>query len=445
MKTAKIGLVGLCSPIESGGERHDELIASATAALGRAGLEVVTAFRSVWNAGDALHVCDQMKEADIDAIAIMDVTWVMDSLKYIFVHELKVPVVFWAVPYPETFSIGCVQNFASVLKTQGIKFEYVYGLAEDEVLISKIKKVAIAGTTIRRLKTMRLALAGTRQTWRVAGPQDMSLEEWDFSEKLGPTIIHLEMEDIIGEAEKISEADAARTLEELKTRTGQIKCSEKVMLQSAKMYMATKSLIEEYKLDGVAAECYPCYGGLMNQVASWLADEGFIVDTEGDIAHTVLQFILNLLSENTPCVLGETSEVNNEQNYLAVCHEGSSPSSMAASLDKVVVNPSGETGSFVGVPVKQMDKVTFADFQGADGKYQLFAATGSTLPVSHEEWIEAGEKMVTKLRSDSMSPACVIDKMISEGFHHHIVVKEGDLMEQLKVICEFADIKLVSI
>ena len=313
MKTAKIGLVGLCSPIESGGERHDELIASAAEALGRAGLEVVTAFRSVWNAGDALHVCDQMKEADIDAIAIMDVTWVMDSLKYIFIHELKVPVVFWAVPYPETFSIGCVQNFTSVLKTQNIKFEYVYGLSEDAELISKIKETAVAGAVIRRLGTMRIALTGIRQTWRVAGPQDMSLEEWDFSEKLGPTIIHLEMDDIIQKAEKISDTDAAGTLEELKPRTGQIRCTGGAMVQSAKMYMALKSLIEEYGLDGIAAECYPCYSGLMNQAASWLAEDGIVVDTEGDIAHTVLQFVLNLLSEKSPCVLGEASEVNREE------------------------------------------------------------------------------------------------------------------------------------
>ena len=122
----------------------------------------------------------QFKEAQIESVCIMDVTWVCDSLKYVFIHELKVPAVFWAVPYTETFSIGCVQNFGSVLHTQGIHYEYVYGLPTDSAVIEKIKKVATAGQIINKLSSMRIALVGPRQTWRVAGPQDMTFRRMGF-------------------------------------------------------------------------------------------------------------------------------------------------------------------------------------------------------------------------------------------------------------------------
>lgn len=49
------------------------------------------------------------------------------------------------------------------------------------------------------------ALVGPRQTWRVAGPQDTTNEEWEFSEKFGVTLVHIEMEEIMEAAEKISE------------------------------------------------------------------------------------------------------------------------------------------------------------------------------------------------------------------------------------------------
>ena len=443
MNKAKMGLVGICNAAESGNQRYDELMASASKAMSAAGIEVVVANRAVWNSTDAIAVCDQFKAAGIESLTILDVTWVQDSLKYVFMHEMKVPTVFWAVPYPETFSIGCVQNFGSALKNPGIHFEYVYGLSDTKGLIDKIKNVARAGQIIQAVKSMRLALVGPRQTWRVAGPQDMSIEEWEFSETLGPTIIHFEMEEITDEAEKISDADAKKTLEALKPCTGEVKCSEKCMLWMAKVYMATKAKIEAMGLSAVAAECYPNYGGLMNQTASWLADEGIIVDTEGDIAHAVVQYILNLAADGGACALGEIGAFDNEKDYMTICHEGSSAASLAESIDKVVTNPSGDMGAFIGVPLKALDKVTFCDMQGSAGKYQLMIATGKTLPVSHEEWVDGGEKLVLKLRADACKAGDVIDQMLKAGLHHHVVIKEGDYTEILQMVCDYMGISKV--
>ena len=443
MEKAKIGLVGLCSQFESGGERHDELISSAAQELEHAGLDVVVASRSVWNSKDALKVCEQFQAANIDAVAIMDVTWVFDSLKYVFAHQLKVPMVFWAVPYPETFSIGCVQNFGSALKTQGIHFEYVYALTCDRQAVDKVCCVARAGQIIRHLSHMRLALVGPRQTWRVAGPQDMTLEEWDFSEKLGPTILHIEMDEILNAAREISDACADAALQELKPRTGHVKCSDDCMRWCAKVYLATMALVADYGLDGIAAECYPNYSGQLNQAASWLADEGIIVDTEGDIAHAFLQYILNMAAQGGACALGEVGAYTDAENYLSVLHEGSTAASLAERPELVAVNPSGEMGTFIGFPMKAMDKVTFCDLQGSNGNYQLFVAKGRTLPVSHQEWVDGGEKLVMKLRADQAKPSEVISKMIDSGFHHHLVVKEGDHADILKMVCSYSGIRTV--
>lgn len=440
MNKPKMGLVGLCSPVESGGQRYDELITNASKAMEAAGVDVVVANRSVWNSADALNVCDQFKAAGIESVAVMDVTWVTDSLKYLFVHELKVPVVFWAVPYPETFSIGCIQNFGSVLKTQGIHFEYVYGLADNADVINGVKNVARVGQIIKKVQSMRIALVGPRQTWRVAGPQDMTIEEWEFSRTIGPTIIHMEMEEFTNAAEKISDEDAKKTLDSLKDRIGTVKCSDACMIWMAKVYMATKAIIQENGLDAIAAECYPNYGGLMNQTSSWLADEGIIVDTEGDISHSIVQFILNQAADGGACALGEIGSFDDVEDYMTICHEGSSAASLAESLDKVVANPSGEMGSFIGVPLKAMDKVTFCDMQGSAGNYQLLIATGATLPVSHEEWVKGGEKLVLKLRADGVKPSKAIDKMIAAGLHHHVVIKEGDYAEILRILCDYMGI-----
>ena len=446
MAKPKMGLVGLCSHFESGGERHDALIQSAAKAMEAAGIDVVVADRSVWDPVDAMKVCDQFKEAGIESIAIMFVTWATDDMPYLFINELKVPVVFWAVPYPETFSIGCVQEAGGVLKAEGIHFEYVYGLADDKALIAKVKMAAEAASIIKSVKSMRICLMGPRQTWRAAGPQDMTTEEWEFSQKFGSTIIHIRIDDVEEDAKKISDEDAKKTLEELKPITGkQVNVSEACLIWMAKMYMATKALVDAMKLDAVAAECYPAYSGLMNLPASWLCEQGIICDTEGDIAHVVVQQMLNMATNGGACALGEIGAYSDEGGYVTICHEGSTAPSLAESIDKVAVNANGDMGAFVGVPMKAMDKVTYCDMQGFAGNYQLLAAKGSTLPVSQEEWVEAGSKLVVKLKDEKAAASEVVDSMIRSGLHHHVVLKEGDHVALLQMIAKYMNVKVTEI
>lgn len=439
-----MALVGLCSHYESGAQRYDELMQSAVEAMKRAGIEPVCAPAPIYSAKAALDACDSFKAAGVESIAIMDVTWVCDSLKYIFTKELALPTVFWAVPYTETFSIGCIQNYGSALKTQGIHFEYVYGLADDNVA-KKLYTVAKAGSIVKAVKSMRLSLLGPRQTWRVAGPQDMSLEEWDLSHSIGPTIIHDEVEVITSEAKQISDEEAAKTLLELKPRTGKVLCSEDTMLWMAKVYMASKAYAESCGLNALAAECYPNYSGLMNQSSSWLADDGVILDTEGDIGNTIAQYMLNLAAGGGACALGEVGSYDDSDGFLSLAHEGSSAASLAESLDLVQVSPSGDDGCFVGLPYKPVDRCTICDFQGSNGNYQMLVASGKTVSATHEEWVSGGEKLLVKLVIDGVSPSSAIRQMIEAGLHHHFVVKEGDHADIIRIACKYMGIKVVEL
>ncbi len=52
------------------------------------------------------------------------------------------------------------------------------------------------------------------------------------------------------------------------------------------------------------------FSGLMNLTSSWLADEGIVVDTEGDIGHTMVMHMLNLISKGGACALGEVGSID---------------------------------------------------------------------------------------------------------------------------------------
>lgn len=444
MPGVKTGILAVASHYESGGQRADELMSSAIAALKRKDIEPVAASKVVWDAADAIDVCKQFKEAQVDSLTVILSTWVTDSLLYVLVHEMQVPVVFWAVPYTETFSIGCVQHFGSVLTTHGIPYEYVYGLADEDSVVEKVAKVAQAGAIIRKVRNMKLALVGPRQTWRVAGPQDTTNEEWEFSSKFGVTLVHIEMEEILEIAKGIPDGEAEETLARLKNRTGTVIAGHDAMLNLTKIYMAVKQTAERYSLDAMAAECYPFYSGQMNLPSSWLADEGLIVDTEGDIGHTVVMYMLNLAAKGGATALGEVGSMDDDLNVLALAHEGSTAHSLAAGLDKVQISPSGELGAFVGLPLRPMDRVTISSIQGNghDG-YQLLVESGSVLEATHEEWVQGGEKLLVKLQVQQKA-SLMVQKLMELGLDHHLLVKEGDYTEILRLICKYMGIKAVT-
>lgn len=444
MNQPKIGLVGVTCKYESGGQRAEELLKDIGNALCGKNVEVVHADKVAWNSADAVEICSQFKKENLDALVIVEVTWIMDSMQYIFINELNLPTVFWAVPYTETFSIGCVQHFGSILKAQGIEYEYVYGLPDNTEAVEKVKAVAEAGQIIKAVKEMRLALVGPRQTWRVAGPQDMSNEEWEFSRKLGVTLIHIEMAEVLSLAEKYSDKEAEATLKCLSKRTGIIKADDTAMKYMAKVYMATKEIAEKYSLDAMAAECYPMFSGVMNLTSSWLADEGFIIDTEGDIGHTVVMYMLNRAAKGGACALGEVGSIDDEKNILALAHEGSTAHSLAESIDKVQISQSGEKGTFVGVPVKPIDIVTISSIVGSKGYYKLLVENADVVQATHEEWVKGGEKLLIKLHvADKAST--VVERLMEKGMDHHLIVKEGDYVQLMTMICKYLGIEIVKV
>lgn len=443
MRKLKIGIVGLASHFESGDHRANEILGGIKDFAQEFGMLPVMASQLVYEPAEAISACDELNDSDIDALIIVDITWVADSLKYLFINELKVPVVFWAIPYTETFSIACVQHFCSILKSHGLTYSYVYGVPSAH-LMKKIRVSAVAGNVLKKVKKMRIALMGPRQTWRVAGPQDMTDEEWNFSRKFGTTLIHLDMDEVFKRVKNISDTEAEKALELLASHTGKASFGQDKLLFFAKVYLATKNILEANRLTAIAAECYPMFGGLMNLVSSWLADEGFVIDTEGDIGHTLVELILNTCAGGGATILGETGSIRDDEDYLMLAHEGSTALTFSETIEQVEISPLGDEGCFVGFPAKAMDQVTLSSIVCSNGQYKMLIAKGKTLNVSYDEWVDAGSKMIAKLRFNK-KPSEFVDSMMRAGLDHHFVIKEGDYTQELSMICDYLNIEKVLI
>ena len=216
------------------------------------------------------------------------------------------------------------------------------------------------------------------------------------------------------------------------------------MIYMAKMYLASKEVMAENRLTNIAAECYPNYGGLMNLTSSWMADEGVYVDTEGDLSHTFVINIMNSLAGGGVTALGEAGSFDSERNIVSMAHEGSTAMSLAGDLSRTQINPSGERGTFVGVPVKAMDEVTICSMVGNGGKYKIFVAKARTLEVTYDEWVAGGSKLIVNLQFDVPAKEA-LDRMMDAGMDHHLLLKEGDYTKEMKAFCNYMGFEVVTL
>lgn len=98
----------------------------------------------------------------------------------------------------------------------------------------------------------------------------------------------------------------------------------------------------------------------------------------------------------------------------------------------------------VGFPFKPLPKVTITDICGNNGLYKVLILNGSTAKIDDKTWVEAGSKLLIKVKFEKKVEE-IFNCMLQEGVDHHLLVKEGDVSAQLADLCDILGMKKVII
>ena len=444
MGDPKIALVVVSSPFEAGGERAADTLSRATASLKRSAVELLVAPEVVLDVADAARVTRGWADAKIDLLVIVHCSWVEDSLQFQLQREAGAPVMLWSRPEPETYALASVKHFASIAQRTGLPYRWGQGEVDTAEFVDRVTAFAIPAAVARRFSHSRVALFTPRTAWRMAGPMDMSLDEWDLGSSLGVTLLHLDLEELVAEAGKEADSDARRELDRHAPAYGRIQAADERMLFSSKVYLAAKRMIDKYGLDAMAAACYPTHFGLVNLATSWLADENFHFDPEGDVGSSVLANAMLALKPK-PVVLGEAVQLLRESDSVLVRHEGSGPASLAAGPSEVYVVDLGEqNGTLIEYPLRKAAKMTAATIAGGTGSYSLFVAELESKGIAIDEWEKRGRGFLGHVTAEG-GGARLLDRMFDTGMDHHILLQEGDQLAALADLAELWGLDLVRI
>jgi hypothetical protein len=168
-------------------------------------------------------------------------------------------------------------------------------------------------------------------------------------------------------------------------------------------------------------QCYPANGGIGNLAACLLADEGFVLDTEGDTGHASLLYVYSLFGSGAAC-LSETGGLVPDYMYLE--HEGSSALSLKTHGFRATLRECGD-GSMVGFTLREMEKATLASMGEKDGDLVIYTVEGSVPPVDTKAWESLAGRFLGAFADRSRTPKALHTRMVELGVDHHFALKEG--------------------
>ncbi len=443
MTVPRVALVVVSSPFEAGGDRAPETLRQAIARLEPSGVDLLVATDIVWDVADASRVTRGWSERGVDLLVIVHCSWVEDSLQFQLQWAVGTPVFIWSRPEPETYAFAAVKHFASVARRTGLAYRWDQGEVDTDRFVERVTAFAEAAAVARRYRDSRAGLFTPRTAWRIAGPMDMSLDEWDLGLELGVTVLHLEIDEVISEAKRESDRDALAEVE--RHAAGYtVQADPGRMLVSAKVYLAAKRLIERYDLDAMAVACYPTHFGLVNVATSWLGDEGFDLNPEGDVGSSILGNAMIALN-GRPVVIGETVQILRDTDTLLIRHEGSGPASLAASPSEAfIVDLWEQKGTMIEYGMRQMDTVTGASLTGGAGDYAIYAAKFRSRGLPLDEFNARGRGFLAHLEAE-MGGEALLDVMFDSAMDHHLMLQEGDGVPALRDLADAWGIGFVEV
>jgi len=419
MLKPRVGLAVLYHPYEEGAKDAPNLFSKTKLMLNDQGLDVVPADHPVHDAATAIEAGKKFMEQRVDLICLPLATWSSDYVVLDMLEQIDVPVITWAFPGVNTGSLCGCQQICCVLKEINKEFKFVYG--DTPNALHEIRAYSRAVALKNRLRTVRFGLVG----YRIPGMTEVTFDEYALKSVFGPRIVHMGIDELKEESEKVSEEEAKIKWKEVKEKVGKVTSSEGECLSSIKTYLALKKFIEMNDLSGLAVECYP---NLMGQVClpySILSEEGIVGSCEGDVNSLVAMFMLHELS-GIPVHNTDILAVYEEDNSILFSHCGSGGFSTAERVEDIVIGPVrlAHKGACVLFPPKP-GKVTLVNLVGRKDTYRMCVITGEAVSTN---MIFPGNPVRVKIPIEIDELLRIVARF---GFGHHWMIGYGDLRKEL--------------
>lgn len=416
----KVGVCGVCSPLEVGADQAPVVAEAVAARLREAGCEVVP-LGVVDTPGRAVVAGREAAAQQVDAVVGVSASWFEDYLVLDLLEECPAPALLWSTVGMETGALCGMQQLTCYLKQLQWPYACVFGQPESPECLARALPYLRAAALRRRLRRARIGLAGHR----VAGMTHTAPNEFMLKKTIGPRVVPLDVTALLQRAADFKVGETAPLWEQVTTAAGQNRVPDADGLDAMGVYLALRELVEQEGLDALTTGCYPHLMGRVCLAASLLADAGIPLACEGDVNGAVGQLLLQLITAQPT---HNTDWLNPlEDGSVVFTHCGSGSFALAEkradiTLADVRLMGQGVCALFPARP----GPVTMVSLVAAPGGYQVALLEGEALPT---EMVFPGNPVRVRFAQDT---GALLDWIQEAGIGHHWMIGYGHVGEAVR-------------
>jgi L-fucose isomerase-like protein len=416
----RVAVGSLCSPLEVGAHRAPKAAQDLAQLLRTAGCEVVE-LGPVDTPDKSSAAGRALAEQHVQAVALAAASWFEDYLVLDLLEECSVPVLLWSLPGMETGALCGAQQLTACLKQLDNPFRCLYGPLDNAGNLKQATALFRAAALKCQLRRARIGFGG----FRVAGMSEVSANEFALKKALGPRIIPLDLPLLLARAKEIPDEQAHAGWQEVVSRAGYCKVSAHDGLDSIKVYVAVRELVDQHRLDALTIGCYPHLMGRVCLAASLLADAGIPLACEGDVNGAVGQLLMMRL---TGLPTHNTDWLDPlEDGAVVLTHCGSGSFQLAESAKDITLSPvrlmnQGVCALFPARP----GPVTLVSLLPRGDGYQLALLEGEAVSTT---MVFPGNPL--RVRFPQPTPA-LLDWIFTEGIGHHWMAGYGHVAHEIR-------------
>ncbi len=281
---------------------------------------------------------------------------------------------------------------------------------------------ALHDISVRRaLQAARIGLVGAPSDWLVASSPDASTIQAVW----GPTIVPIEMDEVVQFLESFTDAELAPHVEALIEGAMEVREPSASDLRNVgRVYLALKEVVTRNRLDALTVRCFDL---VLNQrttgcfALAQLTDDGVIAGCEGDLVSTIGLLWVHKLLGATPW-MANPAQLDPESNTLWLAH-CTVPRTL---VEQYRLRSHFESGLGVGIQGTLPDgPVTLLRIGGA-GLDRLWLAEGEILRSGNAENL-----CRTQVEIQLTNGGTVTD-LLRAPLGNHLVVVSGHHLDRLR-------------
>ncbi len=373
-----------------------------------------------------------------DFLIVQNVTFANGAYIAEALRKFDCPVLLWTLREPvidgtrlRLNSLTGAYSAGNVLTAFNRPFEYIFGSADEEKVISKVKSTIAAAKVKKALKSLNIAQIGhTPQGFGFGRALDM-----EMLTTFGAGLVSIEASELIDKAKTFTEDDIKEYLADAKTRIrGLENIAENNVLDFARLYRAYDEFVKENNIGALSSRCWPdfftAFGTPVCSVLGILNDLGVASACEADTYGALSMYISTFLTGKS-AFFGDPVSMDEKENTVTFWHCGMAACSLAREDTGACagLHCNRKIGPTLEFGCKAESEVTiFRVGKKADGSFRLFVAGGEALDKPQQFY---GTSIVVK--TDNSAEAFV-NNSIKDGWEPHFAVAMGNITDELKTL-----------